>query len=110
MPKAMPASTRSNGRSSSAQHHSTFWTLIEFGRPQILSMLHLPRYDLIEAPRLRKAAKLRLGDGASCRTVLGTRSSIRVSRRDFRLDGDRCRTTFTLARCLVPAFGGADLA
>src|SRR3954468_20432873 len=40
-PKAMPASMRSNGRSSSAQHHSTFWTLIEFLRPQILSMLHL---------------------------------------------------------------------
>src|SRR3954447_3457773 len=56
-PKAMPASMRSKGRSSSAQHHSTFWTLIEFVRPQILSMFHLPRYNLLGAPRLRKAAK-----------------------------------------------------
>src|SRR4051794_2665925 len=50
----MPASMRSNGRSSSAQHHSTFWTLIEFVRPQILSMLHLSRYALVGAPPLRK--------------------------------------------------------
>src|SRR5215210_6962158 len=68
-PKAIPASMRLKGRSSSAQHHSTFWTLIEFVRPQILSMLHLSRYDLVGAPPLRK------GDGPSngayCRTVEG---------------------------------------
>src|SRR5215208_8399541 len=57
-PKAMPASMRSNGRSSSAQHHSTFWTLIEFVRPQIMSMLHLPRYNLLGAPPLRKGARV----------------------------------------------------
>src|SRR5215204_4376946 len=57
-PKAIPASMRSKGRSSSAQHHSTFWTLIEFVRPQILSMLHLPRYNLLGAPPLRKGARM----------------------------------------------------
>src|SRR5215218_1616748 len=57
-PKAIPASMRLKGRFSSAQHHSTFWTLIEFVRPQILSMLHLSRYDLVGAPPLRKGARV----------------------------------------------------
>src|SRR5207249_4385328 len=37
-PKVPPTSTRSNGRSSSAQHHSTFCTFDELARPQIFSM------------------------------------------------------------------------
>src|SRR5215469_18600063 len=35
----MPASMRSKGRSSSARHQSTFWTLTELARPQIVSLL-----------------------------------------------------------------------
>src|SRR5579864_282372 len=42
-PKGPPWSTRSNGRSSSAQHHSTFCTLDELARPQIFSMAAFPR-------------------------------------------------------------------
>src|SRR3972149_624425 len=38
-PNCMPASMRSNGRFISAQHHSTFCTLIELVRPQIFSMV-----------------------------------------------------------------------
>src|SRR6202035_5877179 len=37
-PNGPPRSTRSNGRSSSAQHHSTFCTLDELARPQIFSI------------------------------------------------------------------------
>src|SRR3954454_4311954 len=74
-PKAMPASMRSKGRSSSAQHHSTFWTLIEFVRPQILSMFHLPRYNLLGAPRLGKAAKC------------ASRQRVRLRRRRHVADG-----------------------
>src|SRR3954454_16681842 len=37
-PNGPPTSRRSNGRSSSAQHHSTFWTLEDVDRPQIFSM------------------------------------------------------------------------
>src|SRR5205823_4391681 len=37
-PNGPPISTRSNGRSSSAQHHSTFCTFEDVDRPQIFSM------------------------------------------------------------------------
>src|SRR5438477_7793864 len=37
-PNGPPRSSRSNGRSNSAQHHSTFCTLDELARPQIFSI------------------------------------------------------------------------
>src|SRR6266699_4684355 len=37
-PNGPPTSRRSKGISSSAQHHSTFWTLDELARPQIFSI------------------------------------------------------------------------
>src|SRR5512135_3645020 len=37
-PNCMPASTRSKGSPSSSQHHSTFLTLTELGRPQIFNI------------------------------------------------------------------------
>src|SRR6266446_4228180 len=37
-PNGPPRSIRSNGRSNSAQHHSTFCTLDELARPQIFSI------------------------------------------------------------------------
>ena len=36
LPNAMPASMRSKARSSSCRHQSTFWTLTELGRPQMV--------------------------------------------------------------------------
>src|SRR3954466_4292403 len=49
-----------------AQHHSTFWTLIEFLRPQILSILHLPRYPAwcSATPQTSQGGS---SNGASCR-------------------------------------------
>src|SRR5438132_2037416 len=44
-PNGPPRSARSNGMSSSAQHHSTFCTFDEVERPQIFSMTDLPRCD-----------------------------------------------------------------
>jgi hypothetical protein len=36
-PEVPPASMRSYCKPSSSQHHSTFWTFMEFFRPQIFS-------------------------------------------------------------------------
>ena len=41
-PNFMPASIRSKGSASSAQHHNTFCTLMELQRPQIFSMVRVP--------------------------------------------------------------------
>src|SRR5260221_14589643 len=40
-PNGPPWSTLSNGRSSSAQHHSTFFTFDELARPQIFSIARI---------------------------------------------------------------------
>src|SRR5438128_2011039 len=54
-PKEPPWSTRSNARSSSAQHHSTFWTFDELARPQIFS-IEDPPADAIWSPRFLASA------------------------------------------------------
>src|SRR3954454_8423042 len=53
-PKGPPTSSRSNGRSSSAQHPSTFCTFDDVERPQILSMA-IPLIDAVSMePELRR--------------------------------------------------------
>src|SRR5918992_1014863 len=62
-PKAPAMSMRLKGRSSSAQHHTTFCRLLEFVRPQIVSMAASPLWKRGFDHRAQGGGPLRAATG-----------------------------------------------